>query len=273
MLRFICTLLAVALLVGCVLVMYPSILQAVAPGLELSQLIPGDVIRWDEAALGLGSFPFYGGTQDFYGFYDVLKDLAPYIEGTANGPADVWGHLGQISRSAGFLQALYSFIILSLLSIPVYALLRMLLYNRIHDMMREWPFLLRLPGRGVATLSCGVSAVCLTWLGYNTLVFQNLVSKLIDWIGGQKLPQVAMNVTNILMIVVAALVMIALLKVMVFRGSVAVSVLLGLFRTLIFVLAFAYANVFAQTGQPLRVALVALGFVVICGIFESIFDK
>ena len=272
MLRFICVTVAVVLLLGSVLVMYPTLLQAVAPGLDINALIPEAQTRWDKSTLGLGSFPLYG-TGSFFGFYDVLKGCAQYIEGKTSQPPDILGLLGNISRSEGFLQALYSFVILALLSIPIYALLRLLVYNVIHAMIREWPFLLAIPMRGVATVSCGVTSVCLTWLGYNTLIFHTLVVRLIDWIGGQKLPAVALNATNIVLIVVAALIVIGVLKTALFRGSVAVSVLLGLFRTLIFVLSFAYVNAFAQTGAPFRVALFALAFIVVCGVIESIFDK
>ncbi len=272
MLRVICVTVAVVLLLGSVLVMYPALLQAVAPGLDLNALIPQADTRWDESTLGLGSFPMYG-TGSFYGFYDLLRDCAQYIEGKTTQPPDIWGLLGKISGSDGFLQALYSFVILSLLSIPIYAILRLLVYNVVHNMMREWPFLLSLPMRGVATVSCGVTTVCLTWLGYNTLIFHTLVIKLINRIGELKLPAVALNATNIVIIVVAVLIVIGVLKTALFRGSVAVSVLLGLFRTLVFVLAFAYVNAFANTGAPLRVALFALAFIVVCGIFESIFDK
>ena len=271
--RFICFLIAVLLTAASIAVMYPQLLEGILPREKVLSLIPGEQLEWDEATLGLETFPFYG-TRDsrFYGVSNLVEECAPYIAGSDPDAPDVWGMLGCITRNDGALQALYSFLILCVISIPVYMILRLVPFNTLQRMAAEWPWPFSWLGQGVFAVMCGVSCVCITWLGYNTLIFQGLLHKLIDWIGGQKMPQFAMNVGNIVILAAAVLIVIGLLKTTLFRGSLAVSVLTAVFRVIIFLVFFAFVSVFIG-HFTWRVILFGLAFVLLCGLFESITER
>ncbi|MBR5751373.1 MAG: hypothetical protein IKX84_03200 [Clostridia bacterium] len=271
--RFICLVIAVLITLASVAVMYPSLLEDILPREKVLSLIPDGQLQWDEQKLGLSSFPFYG-TEDesFYGVFNLIKDLAPFLYEDYTGTPDMKGMLGQITANEGVLQALYSFLILCVVSIPIYMILRLIPFNTLQRMAAEWAWPFSWLGQGVFAVMCGVSCVCITWLGCNTLIFQGLLQKFITWIGGQKMPDLAMNVGNILLIAVALLIVIGLLKTTLFRGSLAVSLLTAVFRVIVFLVFFAFISVFIG-HFTWRVILYGAGFVLVCGVFESITER
>ena len=219
----------------------------------------------------------------FYGVKNVLEESKSYIKGDTETKPDVGGLLKKITKNEGFLQALYSLVLISLISIPVYMILRLLIYNAIYDWTNDGFFLWSLPLRGVATLACGVTSACVSWVFYNTVLFGKLLKAVMNWLSGINAAKVAetatalpslwaVNTTNIFAIVIVISAIIALVRITVFRGKIGISVALGLFRSLIFMVAFAFVEVFIP-DMTWRVVLFGAIFVVAAGLFERIFDR
>lgn len=303
---------ALALLLGSILIMYPGILhKKVETGdtwefvesarakfeAALNSLYGNENVQIEESKLGFENFPLYGNDY-FYGVEDVFKneELHGYIKGDSGYKPDV-GELikniytnpklanadqsGEISRM--FIQKVYDIILIALISIPIYMLLRLLIYNALYDRISESVFLISLPLRGIATVACGVTSTCLSWMLYNTVLFDKLLNKLINWINGlsvsdaaeavSRLPSaLAVNASHIIVIVVLIALILAMIKLTVFRGSVFMSVFLGIFRSLLFVIAFAFINVFIG-DWTWRVVLFGAIFVVAAGMIERLFDR
>lgn len=307
---------ALLLLAGSVAVMYPDLLhkteqeeatssnplaalwnqrQRLEESIE--KLYNNENLQIRKDRIGFENFPLYG-SDAFYGVKDVLDDevLHAYIKGDKDETPDVGAlikkiytnpKLAPISEEGEvgkvFTQRIYDLLLISLLSIPVYMLLRVLIYNALYDWISDGPFLLTLPLRGVATVACGVTGTCVSWLLYNTVLFDKLLSKLINWINGlsaskaaeavSRLPSaLAVNASHIIVIVVLVALILAMIKLTVFRGSVVMSVFLGLFRSLLFVIAFAFINSFIG-DWTWRVVLFGAIAVVAAGLIERLFDR
>ena len=274
--QFICLVLALALLGASLLTLYPQLLGGESTLNFVGNYIPDDYAPWKMGVQGLESFPMYGTYYEnggFYGIKDVMEDASAFIKSSEADKPDIWGYLGKIPNNTGFLQALYALAILILVSIPVYMVLRLLCYNTIYKWIGERIFLIRLPLRGIATVSMGITSVSCAWLITNQVLFKSLLDKLIAWIKGitESMP-LALNSANITAIILITCVVLGLLKVTVFRGSFGLSVLLALVRVLIFTVFFAFVSVF--WGEfSLRIVLFGLGFMLACGLVESILDK
>jgi hypothetical protein len=277
--QFICFVLALALLGASLLTLYPQLLGGDSTISAIDNLIPedySDYAPWKMGVQGLESFPMYGTYYEdrgFYGIKDVMEDASAFIKsGEADRP-DIWGYLGKIPKNTGFLQALYALAILILVSIPVYMVLRLLCYNVLYKWIGERNILIRLPLRGIATVSMGITSVSCAWFITNQVLFKSLLEKLIAWIKDitDSLP-LALSSANITAIILITCVVLGLLKVTVFRGSFGLSVLLALVRVLIFTVFFAYVSVFwGEFSQ--RILLFGAAFVLACGIVESVLDK
>ena len=307
---------ALLLLAGSVLVMYPDLLHKTEQEEETSsnplavlwsqrqklddsitKLYNNENLQIQKDSIGFENFPLYG-SASFYGVKDVLDDAAlhAYIKGDSDQAPDV-GKLikniytnpklapvaaeGEVSKV--FTQRIYDLLLISLLSIPFYMILRALFYNAIYDWISDGIFLVNLPFRGIATVACGVTGTCLSWLIYNTVLFDKLLNKLINWINGlsvseaaeavSRLPSaLAVNASHIIVIVILIALILAMIKLTVFRGSIVMSVFLGIFRSLIFVIAFAFINSFIG-DWTWRVVLFGAIAVVAAGLIERLFDK
>ena len=309
---------ALLLLAGSVLVMYPNILHgkvaeesAASDGSfdplrlvesarekfeqAIAKLYSDENVQIEEDRLGLENFPLYG-SEYFYGVKDVLEDeaLHAYIRGDSEEKPDLGSLIKniytnpKIASDSGearriFMQRIYDLVLISLISIPIYMLLRALIYNALYGWISDGIFLTALPLRGIATVSCGVTGTCLSWMLYNTVLFDKLLSKVMNWFSGlsaskaaetvSRLPSaLAVNATNIIAIVVLVALILALVRLTVFRGSVVMSVFLGLFRTLLFVISFAFINAFIG-DWTWRVVLFGALFVIAAGLIERIFDR
>lgn len=271
---------ALMLLALCVMVMYPEQLLYKAVSKEsVDKVAANENLQIDQNRLGFESFPLYG-SESFYGVKNVLEDASPYIK-DEQAKVDVWALIKRIPQSEGFLQALYSLALISLISIPVCMLIRFLFYNALFDWIDDMPLLLRWPVRGIGAVGLGVSCTCVSWVFYNTLLFDKLMKKLMEWISslGSKAAEaasgipslLAVNVTNIAAIAVAVVVLIILVKASLFRGSVVVAVFLGFFRSLLFMVVFAFVNVFIGDWTG-RVVLFGLIIVLAAGLVERMFD-
>ncbi len=311
---------ALLLLLGSVLVMYPGILHSEVKQREeeasdrfdplvlietarekfetaVEKLYSSENVQIDEGSLGFENFPMYG-NEYFYGVKDIFEEetLRAYLKGENGVRPEIGGLVKNIYTNpkladAGrgnevkrlFVQKVYDFILIALISIPVYMLLRLLIYNALYDWISDGIFLTALPLRGIATVSCGITGTCISWLLYNTVLFEHFLSRLMNWLSGlsvskaaetvSKLPSaLAMNATNIIAIVVLIALILALVKLTVFRGSAFMSAVMGLFRTLLFVISFAFINSFIGDWTG-RVLLFGAVFVIAAGLIERIFDR
>ena len=258
--------LALIVLAGSVMVMYPSLLYRTVPKEQVDKLTSDENVQLDEEKLGFGAFPLYPEVEN------VVRDCAPYIRDAAAEKPDVWGMIKRIPETEDFSQKLYSLLLISLISIPVYMLMRLLIYNAIYSRIDEGSFLLLLPLRGVASVACGISCVCVSWVFYNTVLFSRLMNAVMEWLKGFAAEKVALHGTNVFMLVVLLAAVIALIKFTVFRGSFGRSAFLGIFRGLIFMLCFAFVNVFIS-DWTWRVVLFGAALILVAGLTERLFDR
>lgn len=268
--KFICGVLALALLLAAVCIMYPELLYRFVEKEKVDELISPAHVELGEEKMGLGSFPLYGNAS-FYGISSVLEDCADYIDGSQTMAPDVWSKLGRVAENENFLKALFSFAVLSLLSIPVYMILRLIPYNTLYHALEDSGAVGKVVGRGALALSSGITTVSITWFLYNSVLVDRALTQLLNLKDNVKVPEVALNVTNVVLIVVAILAVIGLLKTTLFRGSVFTSVMLSLLRTLLFIAAFAFVNVFSgrMTWKLIVIALLAIPAVgIIKGLVE-----
>ena len=309
--RFLALIIALILLAASVLVMYPALLHSdkETGGEETSTKDGGlgglikkaenevttladkglDALysEVDPSRLGFENYPLYGtlGAQNpegFYGVKNVLEDCKPYITGEDKTAPKVGELLKKIPDSMGttnFMQSIYNLVLIALISIPVYMILRLLVYTALYRWIDEGSFLLTLPLRGIATVACGVTSGCISWVVYNTVVFNRLLKKLINWLSGLsssniagQVSSLAVNASNLFVIVIIIGVIWAMVKLTIFRGSVSISVFLGLFRSLLFLIVFAFINVFIG-DFTWRVILFGLLFALAAGVVERLFDR
>lgn len=253
--RFICACVAAAMLFLSIMIMYPGLFRVEKVDEVLHDLSGGTDIE------GLESFPFYG-TKDgsVYGIYNIFEECAPYITGESTEKPLIGPMLNELVTQPGAVQILMGFIILSLLSIPVYMVLRLIPFNTLYSAAGDCNFIARILVTGVTVVTAGVVTVCVTWFLYHSVVFKNLVSLLGDEVKNVQKPTIALNVTNVVIIIVAVLLVFAVLKTTLFRGSVTISILLGILRTLLFVIVFAFANVFSGrlTGRVILFAVIGI---------------
>ncbi len=261
--RFICLIIAAGLLLLSVMIMYPGLFHVDEVEDVLSSISGGH-------DAGLQSFPFYG-TEDYsvYGVYNLFDECAPYIAGETEAKPLVGDMLSDLVSQEGAVQILFNFIILSLLSIPVYMVLRLIPFNTLYSAAEDYTWIIRIFVKGFTVVCAGVVTVCFTWFLYRSVVFENLLSGLREQTKNLEKPAIVLNVTNIVIIIVAVLLVLAVLRTTLFRGSVTTSILLGLLRTLLFVTVFAYINVFAKR-LTVRVILFGLIGIVAAGIIKDL---
>lgn len=271
--RALCTLLAVLLTAAATLLMFPNWLLELYPEADFS----GTFVNLEE--LDIRHFPLYGnvgGDGSEKGISDLLQSYESFItEGTEPAP-NIFDKLGEITAQDGFLQILYSFVFISLLTIPVYMLLRLLLYNAVYEAAEHAVWILRPFARGLVAASASAVTVFGTWFLYKTLVFnlifdylKNTAEKLFS---DEKFANFALNATNIVILVVLAIGVFALLHRTLFRGSISLSVLGALMRTLLFVILVSSVNVFIGS-MTLRTILFMLAALLVIGIMKDIFFK
>lgn len=261
--RFFCFLIAAGLLFLSVMIMYPGLFHVNGVDELLTSVTGGSDV-------GLESFPFYGTTDySVYGIYNLFDECAPYIAGETEALPMVGDMLHNLVSQENAVQILFNFLILSLLSIPVYMVLRLIPFNTLYSAAEDYTWIVRIFVKGITVVCAGVVTVCFTWFLYRSVVFENLLSGLREQTKNLEKPAVVLNVTNIVIILVSVLIVFAVLKTTLFRGSVTISILLGILRTLLFVTVFAYINVFA-TRLTVRVILFGIIGIVAAGIIKDL---
>ena len=278
--NFICVTLAVLLLAASVAVLYPGLIGKVADEStatlvtdKLRELMDGSEVPADSdvlEVLGLENFPLYGNSER-YGLYDFCREFIPYINEETETLPDVGAALGKLISGENVLDTLYYFVIIALLSIPVYMLLRLVPFNALYEAADECFVLARPFARGLAASACAVVSISATWFLYNTLIYEKLYMLLVEWLKSRSKPDIALTLTNIVLIAVAVVVVVALLKSTLFRGSIVKSILLAVLRALLFVGVFAAINAFIGCAT-LRVLIFALALLLIVGVLDTVLD-
>ena len=271
--KAICTLLALVLSLASVMVMFPWLINEYFPEVSLEN----EYIDFDK--VNIRSFPFYGGNpvpgengkNENYGVFEVLTAYKPYVKEGAEPIPEFPAELEKIYARTDFYDALYAFGLIALMTIPVYMILRLVIYNSVYRVGKNWFFPLRIFWYGIAGASASLVTVSATWLMYKTVVYDIVVRFLTDMLSDlTNSVQVALTTTNILTLVVIALLVIVLLRATLFRGSIFTSLLGAILRTALYVIIIAAIEVFVLdvTG---RTMLFLLAAIVLIGLVKAIF--
>ena len=264
--RAICTLLAVLLTLAALIILFPAQFRGIAPELDLNTIV-------DVRDLDITHFPFYGNeghaSAQNYGVSDVIAAYADYVEkGNGNTPNPLT-LLKTISERSDFLDTLYTFLIMSLLSIPVYLVLRLLVYNTLYTFVEDGLILARIFGRGLVAVDVSLVTVTATWI-----LQKQYLSLILDFLKDKIAPltsvEIALNVTNIVILAIVAVSVIAILRATLFRGSVFTSILCAVLRTLVFVIAVAAISIFI-TRTTRRTIFIMIGAIMVIGLLKNFF--
>lgn len=263
--RVFCSAIAVALTVAAVLVLFPGWIPKTASEIALP---------FGLAGVDIAHFPFYGDALRFgegadFGVSNIVAAYADYVETGVGDTPNFLNLLYRFTENGDFLEKLYTFLLTSLLTIPVYMLLRLLVYNVLYDMAEDYSWLGRVFARGVVAASASLVTVTLTWVlqkRYLALIL-NFVK---DKIAQLTSVQFALNATNLVIIGIIAFAVIALLRATLFRGSVFTSILGAILRTLLFIVLIAVISVFIGR-TTVRTLLFMVAAVFVIGIVKEVF--
>lgn len=265
--RFFAFVLAVGLTAAALFMMFPSWLNAVAPEAALTQH------GIDLTGLDIYHFPFYGnagrraeGEDTGFGVSDMVAAYADYVEKSGQTPPSFGDLCARLVSRDDFLQTLYDFMIVALLTIPVYMLVRLLAYNALYEMAESAMWLARVFLRGVVAVSASIVTVSATWFLYKRLLFQVILQSIYGWLTQLTNVSFALNATNIVILLVTVCAVIALLRATLFRGSVFTSILAAVLRTALYIVLIAGISIFisrmtARTILFMLAALFAIGLV------------
>lgn len=261
--RFFALILAVVLTCAAIMVLFPSWIRDFAPEMDVAS-------AFDLGDVDITHFPFYGDALRFgegtdFGVSNIVAAYAGYVETGAGETPNFLNLAGKITAQDDFLETLYTFLLTSLLTIPVYMLLRLLVYNALYDMAEECSWLGRVFIRGAVAASASLVTVTATWVlqkRYLGVILEFIKEK----IASLTTVQFALNATNLVILVIIAFAVIALLRATVFRGSVFTSILGAILRTLLFIVLIAVISVFigrttARTIAFMLAAVFAIGIV------------
>lgn len=267
-LKTVCFLLAVVLTAASVLIMFPELAETYLPKVSLENALI------DFKSIDIRSFPFHGGSgeEGGYGVYELVKGIQAITQETAPGiPDKLVEGLGQIYARADFWQVLYAFCLIALMSIPVYMVLRLLVFNSVYKIASRWFFPLRIFWYGITGVSASLVTVTAAWLVYKTVLYDIVLDFLKTALESlTKNVTFALATTNILTVVVIALLVFVLLRATLFRGSIFTSLLGALLRSVLYVVLIAGFEVFVieKTGVAILVLCV---FVLLVGLVKAIF--
>lgn len=265
--RFFAFVLAVGLTAAALFMMFPSWLNAVAPEATLTQH------SIDLTGLDIYHFPFYGnagrraeGEDTGFGVSDMVAAYADYVEKSGQTPPSFGDLCTRLVSRDDFVQTLYDFMIVALLTIPVYMLVRLLAYNALYEMAESAMWLARVFLRGVVAVSASIVTVSATWFLYKRLLFQVILQSIYGWLTQLTNVSFALNATNIVILLVTVCAVIALLRATLFRGSVFTSILAAVLRTALYIVLIAGISIFisrmtARTILFMLAALFAIGLV------------
>lgn len=265
--RFFAFVLAVGLTAAALFMMFPSWLHAVAPEVDPAQY------GIDVSGLDIYHFPFYGnagrraeGEDTGFGVSDMVEAYADYVEKSGQTPPSFGELCSRLISREDFVQTLYDFMIVALLTIPVYMLVRLLAYSTLYEMAESAMWLARVFLRGIVAVSASLVTVSATWFLYKRLLFQVILQNAYTWLTQLTNVRFALNATNIVILLVTVCAVIALLRATLFRGSVFTSILGAVLRTALYIVLIAVISIFisrmtSRTILFMTAALFVIGLV------------
>ncbi len=269
--RFFAFVLAVGLTAAALFMMFPSWLNAVAPEAARTQL------GIDLTGLDIYHFPFYGnagrraeGEDTGFGISDMVAAYADYVEKSGQTPPSFGDLCARLVSRDDFVQTLYDFMIVALLTIPVYMLVRLLAYNALYEMAESAMWLARVFLRGVVAVSASIVTVSTTWFLYKRLLFQVILQSIYGWLTQLTNVSFALNATNIVILLVTVCAVIALLRATLFRGSVFTSILAAVLRTALYIVLIAGISIFISR-MTLRTILFMVAALFAIGLVKDVF--
>lgn len=261
-----CFLLAIALSCAAAMVIFSSDIQKAFP--DLSFEIP----YVDKNAVDIHNFPFYGGNEQNgnFGVYDIVKSYSGYIKNAGVRAPDLNALLSRLTSRADFTENLYAFLLVSLLTIPLYMILRLLVFNGAYELGKKWFFPVRYLYFGVIALLSAFVTVTATWVMYKTVVYDIVLSFLTGLVQEVvKNVQVALATTNIITIAVIGVLVCLLLHRTLFRGSVFLSLIGAALRSTLFLIFVSCIDIFVYNGTP-RMYLILLGAFFAIGLIKAL---
>jgi len=261
-----CLILAILLSGAAAVVIFSADIQKTFP--EFDMKIP----YIDRKAVDIHRFPFYGGDEanGNFGVYDIVKSYSGYIRDKNTPAPDMNALLSRLTARADFTESLYAFLLVSLLTIPVYMIVRPLVINGAYELGKKWFLPLRFLYFGVIALASAFITVSATWVMYKTVVYDIVLAFLAGLVQAViKNVQVALATTNIIVIAVIGVLVCLLLHRTLFRGSVFLSLIGAILRSALFVIFVSCVGIFMYNGT-LRMYLFALAAFFVVGFIKAV---
>lgn len=264
--RVFCTMLLVLLGAMGVFMMFSGML-----GVELTDIIPG-LSFVDKNEVVIQKFPFYGGNaqEGNFGVFDIVKAYSKSIRDEKAPLPDFMGEISKLYARADFMDALYAFLLIAVMTIPVYMVLCFIVYNGAYELGKKSIFPIRYLWYGIVTVISSFVTVTATWVMYKTVIYDIVLKFLTDLAQEiTKNVQLALATSNILTLAVIGVLVCLLLHRTLFRGSVFLSLLGAVFRTILFVVLVAFVNVIVYELNW-RVMLFILVFLFAVGLLKVV---
>lgn len=284
--RVIVFLLAACLTVGAVLMMFPNWMHKLFPDVNFDE----KYVDFD--ALSIYNFPFYGSArqqplplseqpwdalpaQDApatykYGISNIVAEYMKYLTKQTAEKPDLGTQLDMIIKQEGFAQTLYSLLMVSLITIPVYMVLRLLIYNTLYDMTKRVLWIFKLAWSGLVAVSASVVTTFATWFLYRAFLYELTFNIIFDWLKSVVNEALALYSLGSAMTLLVGFLVVWLIRATVFRGSVFGSIVGALMRTLLFTILIAIISVFIFEKTLFTLIFILAGLMVI-GLIKTVF--
>lgn len=226
----------------------------------------------DQNAVDIRNFPFYGGDAQNgnFGVYDIVKSYMACLKDKSAPLPDINLLLSRLTARPDFSGSLYAFLLISLLTIPVYMIVRLLAINGAYELGKKWFFLFRYLYYGAVSILSAFITVTATWVMYKTVVYDIVLAFLTGLVQEViKNVQVALATTNIIIIAVIGVLVCLLLHRTLFRGSVFLSLVGAVLRSALFLIFVSFYNIFMYEGTVRMYPFVLAAFLLI-GIIKAV---
>ena len=261
-----CFMLALALSCAAAMVIFSADIQKTFPDLTF------DIPYVDKTAVDIHNFPFYGGDEENgnFGVYDIVKSYSGYVKNAGVPAPNINALLSRLTSRADFTQSLYAFLLISLLTIPVYMVVRLIVFNGAYELGKKWFFPVRFLYFGLIALLSAFVTVTATWVMYKTVVYNIVLSFMTQLVQEViKNVQVALATTNIIVLIAIGALVCLLLHRTLFRGSVFLSLVGAVLRSVLFLIFISCIDIFLYSATP-RTYLILLAAFFTIGLVKAL---
>lgn len=258
--------LALALSCAAAMVIFSADIQKTFPDLTF------DIPYVDKTAVDIHNFPFYGGDEENgnFGVYDIVKSYSGYVKNAGVPVPNINALLSRLTSRADFTQSLYAFLLISLLTIPVYMVVRLIVFNGAYELGKKWFFPVRFLYFGLIALLSAFVTVTATWVMYKTVVYDIVLSFMTQLVQEViKNVQVALATTNIIVLIAIGALVCLLLHRTLFRGSVFLSLVGAVLRSVLFLIFISCIDIFLYSATP-RTYLILLAAFFTIGLVKAL---